>query len=222
MNIKERVRRWGKLRFAIVYPFGLFLLFFSYPTHSSFKISIGFIFAGLVIRLWSNGYAIKSDKLTTSGPYTFVRHPLYIGTMLIAIGIVIMLRTSYVGIIFIILMALSYYRTIKKEEKMLQDKFKDEYINYKKEVPAVIPRILPYTKGEKWSFSFKRLIQSKEYKLFFWIIIVVIAFCLKTDLIIEHKPMDIGMWGLIAFALMLGLIDLISEIVKRRNRKIPV
>lgn len=57
--------------------------------------------AGLLIRSWANGYAIKMDKLTTSGPYAFVRHPLYAGTLLMLIGFTVILNSHWWGVLFI-------------------------------------------------------------------------------------------------------------------------
>ena len=94
MNIKHRLTRFFKPRFAVIYPFGFFVIFFCSLDEASIKTGIGYIIAGILIRLWSNGYAIKNDKLTTSGPYAFVRNPLYLGTFLIAIGFVIVLKRT--------------------------------------------------------------------------------------------------------------------------------
>jgi len=78
-DLTHRLQRSFKPRFAVVYPFALFVLFFCFLNQDSIRAGIGYIIAGLLIRLWSNGYAIKNDKLTTSGPYAFVRNPLYVG-----------------------------------------------------------------------------------------------------------------------------------------------
>lgn len=219
MNIKERFKRWFKLRFAIVYPFGVLIIFFYSPTESHFKLGLPFIIAGLLIRVWANGYAIKMEKFTTSGPYAYVRHPLYLGTMLIALGFTILVRASFAGAGFIAAMAGVYYRTIKKEEKMLEDKFKDSYLNYKKKIPAILPAIFPYRQGEKWPFSFKRLVRNHEYKLFFWVLIMVIVFYLKEELIIESNVMGVKMWSFVIAAFFLGIADLIGEFIKSRNKR---
>jgi len=219
MDIKERFRRWFKLRFAVMYPIAIFVVLFSNCDDRSIGVSIGFIIAGLFIRSWANGYAIKMDKLTTSGPYAFVRHPLYLGTMFIAAGFIVMLKIYYIGIFFIAIMAIVYYRTIKKEEAMLEAKFKNAYLEYKKKVPGMLPAVFPYREGEKWPFSFKRLIKSQEYKLFIWVIIIIIAFHLKDELMIEHELFDAKIVSLIIIAFMLGISDLIIEIVKWKKRE---
>ena len=59
MNIKERFKRWSKLRFAIMYPLGVFVVLFSNSDDRSIMASIWFIIAGLLLRLWANSYAIK-------------------------------------------------------------------------------------------------------------------------------------------------------------------
>ena len=125
------LQRSFKPRFAVIYPFGFFVMFFCSLDEASIRAGIGFIIAGLLIRLWSNGYAIKNDKLTTSGPYAFVRNPLYLGTFLIAIGFVIVLKSEppllewIAGGIFLLALSFMYYRTIKAEQGMLLAKFKE-------------------------------------------------------------------------------------------------
>lgn len=220
MNTQDRFKRWFKLRFAILYPFGIFVLIFAHSDDQSIKAGIWFILAGLFIRIWANGYAVKLDKLTTSGPYAFVRHPLYFGTMFVAIGFVIMLRMGYIGVLLILVMVVVYSRTMKKEEQMLQAKFRDLYINYKKKVPAILPSVFPYRDGEKWPFSFRRLIKSQEYKLFIWMMIIVIVFHLKEELLVEHEKINTKIIVLIATVLFLGIIDFMGELLKWKKIEI--
>jgi len=219
MDVKERLKRWSKLRFAIIYPLGVFAILFSNSDDRSIMRSVWFILFGLVIRLWANGYAIKMDKLTTSGPYAFIRHPLYVGTMLIAVGFIIMLKIYDIGTLFIILMAIVYYRTIKKEESMLEVKFRDEYLKYKKKVPAIFPTISAYREGEKWPFSFRRLIRNHEYKPFLWVIILTIAFHLKDEIMVEHETMDAKILMLLVVAFILGIFDLAGEFIKHKKKQ---
>ncbi|MBN1405437.1 MAG: isoprenylcysteine carboxylmethyltransferase family protein [Candidatus Omnitrophica bacterium] len=215
--MQDRFKRLFKLRFAILYPFAVFAVLFSRPNDKSIMAGIWFILAGLLLRVWANGYAIKLEKLTTSGPYAIVRHPLYLGTVLLTAGFVIMLNLYYFGFLFLIIMAAVYYNTVKKEEKMLEQKFKNEYIDYVKHVPAIIPTIFPYRKGEKWPFSFKRLIKSQEYKLFIWMLVLVIVFHLKEEFFIERETVDAKILWLIIIAFMLGFVDLAGEIIKNKK-----
>lgn len=218
MNIKERFRRWFKPRFAVLYPFGIFMFLFANCDDSSLKAGIWFMIAGELIRLWANGYAIKSEKLTVSGPYSIIRHPLYLGTLLITAGFIIFLKIYYLGLTLLAVMAIVYAGTIKKEEGMLAERFK-EYADYRKRVPAFVPTIFPYRDGEKWSFSFKRLIQSQEYKPLLWLAVLVMLFYLKKEFFVEKKGIDAGNLRLIIAACSLGMIDIAGEIMKWRKRR---
>ncbi|MFA5007990.1 MAG: isoprenylcysteine carboxylmethyltransferase family protein [Candidatus Omnitrophota bacterium] len=220
MNFKNRLKRWFKLRFFITYPFGLFVLFFCSPTNESFNFGIWFVILGLLVRLWANGYAIKTHKLTTSGPYSVVRNPLYLGTMLITIGFMILLNTSYAGLIFVIIMAAVYYRTIRFEERALTEKYGQSYLDYKSKVPMIVPGFLRYKRGEKWPFSFRRIIENKEYKLFIWVLNITIIFRLKGYFLIDHESMDSKKWFLVALFILLAAVDIGGEIFKWRSKRI--
>ena len=222
MDITHRLQRFFKPRFAVIYPFGFFVMFFCSLDEASVRAGIGFIIAGALIRLCSNGYAIKNDKLTTSGPYAFVRNPLYLGTFLIAIGFVLVLKSGppwlerIAGGVFLLALSFMYYRTINGEQGMLLVKFKDAYRDYCKHVPAMVPCLVAYSKGKKWPFSLQRLINSKEHKTVFWIFILLVVFYLKTHLALEHKPMTGMSWALSGVALALILLDIAYEFNKKR------
>ena len=223
MDISHRLQRSFKPRFAVIYPFGLFVMFFCSLDEASLRAGVGFIIAGLLIRLWSNGYAIKNDKLTTSGPYAFVRNPLYLGTFLVAIGFVIILKSEppllewIAGSIFLVALSFMYYRTINDEQGMLSAKFKNAYSDYCKKVPAIIPwHIIPYSKGEKWPFNLQRLLNSKEHKPVFWIFILLVIFHIKTRLLIEHKSLSDTSWSLVTISVFLILLDTAYELNKKK------
>jgi protein-S-isoprenylcysteine O-methyltransferase Ste14 len=222
MDLAHRIQRSFKPRFAVIYPFGFFVIFFCSLNEASIRAGIGYIIAGSLIRLWSNGYAIKNDKLTTSGPYAFVRNPLYLGTFLIAIGFVIVLKSDppylewIAGGIFLLALSFMYYRTIKGEQGMLLAKFKDTYKDYCKSVPAMIPCLIPYSKGEKWPFNLQRLINSKEHKPVFWIFILLVVFHIKTRILIEHKDLSDKSWSLVTIALFLIILDAAYEWNKKK------
>jgi protein-S-isoprenylcysteine O-methyltransferase Ste14 len=222
MSLAHRLERSFKPRFAVIYPFGCFVVFFCWLTDESLRCGTGWIIAGLLVRLWSNGYAIKNDKLTTAGPYAFVRNPLYLGTFLIAIGFVISLRSDPVwleavfGGIFLIALVLMYRKTIRDEQDMLLARYKDAYSDYCKHVPAIIPTLIPYTKGEKWPFDLQRLIKSKEHKTVIWIFVLMLAFTLKGRLFIDHKPMTDTDWYLVGLAAVLIILDILFELNKKK------
>ena len=217
-QILVRIKRLFRLRFAVLYPLAVYLVFFTTPDDRLTPTGVAVMLAGILMRLWSNGYAIKLDKLTTSGPYAFVRNPLYVGTGLILLGFAVMLKIFWVGIIFFIMLAAVYARTIRNEEKMLTDKFGAAYLDYHARVPAMWPTPFAYRAGDKWPFSFERLWHSREHKVVLWVSIFVIAFHIKKEFMLEAERSDVKIMALIAAACVLGLLDAAGEYVRSRRK----
>lgn len=219
---KERVVRLFKLRFAILYPFGIWAVVSGFSTDQSIRRSIWLIVLGLAIRSWSNCYAIKMEKLTTSGPYAYVRHPLYLGSFLIMTGFLIMLNVPWtISLMCVaIVIGVVYQWTIKREEGMLLNKFGQEYVEYRKAVRSFIPRLVPFRGGQKWGMSFERYFRSQEYKLVIWMIILVIAFHLKEEFLIEGEKPDLKIILLLIMAFLLGLLDFSGELIRKKTKSV--
>ncbi|MEI6437135.1 MAG: methyltransferase [Candidatus Omnitrophota bacterium] len=216
MNVKDRIKRLLRLRFAILYPLAVFVAVYSRATAPSIGLGLCFIAPGVLLRLWSNSYAVKTEKLTTCGPYAFVRNPLYLGTLLILLGFVLLVQIYWVGIAALLAFTFAYIRTIGQEESLLESMYKDDYRAYKKAVPSFIPRLTPYNVGDRWSFSGERLRRSKEHKIGLWIGIGIIGLHLKELLLVEKLPFDRGMGLLIALAVVLAALDLVEELSKKK------
>lgn len=73
-------------------------------------------------------------KLVTTGVYGMVRHPIYLGVVLLALGSALVFRATYALMYTPVLTILFYLFTIF-EEKELEKEYGDEYRHYKKEVP---------------------------------------------------------------------------------------
>ena len=217
MNIKDRIKRLFRLRFAILYPLAIFVAFYSRATAQSIGLGLCFIVPGVLLRLWSNSYAVKTEKLTTCGPYAFVRNPLYLGTLFILLGVVALVQIYLAGVAALLAFSFAYVRTIGQEEALLEGMYGDDYRAYRKAVPSIIPRLTPYGVGERWAFSFERLRRSKEHKIFIWAGIGIIGLYLKEKLLVEKAVFDHRMLGLVVFAVALAALDLAEEIL-RKNR----
>lgn len=93
----------------------------------------------LVILGWRRVFRSKG-KLVTTGIYQYVRHPQYLGFLLITMGINVLWITFSTLILYPFLIIL-YYRLAKKEEKEMEDQFGEEYFKYKQKVPMFFPRL---------------------------------------------------------------------------------
>ena len=88
---------------------------------------------------WSGNIDIKEGhELVTTGLYSYVRHPIYTGLLLMALGT--MLFTGRIGTIIIFLAILSFMLfKLKEEEELLTKRFPEQYPAYKKHTKKLIP-----------------------------------------------------------------------------------
>lgn len=89
-------------------------------------------------RNWSQTVSIKKGhELVTSGPYRFVRHPMYTGGFIACIGSAIVGGGAWIFLL-VILGAIFLWR-VGAEDKLMEEQFPNEYPDYKKRTKAVIP-----------------------------------------------------------------------------------
>jgi protein-S-isoprenylcysteine O-methyltransferase Ste14 len=108
------------------------------PTIESLTIGIPISVLGLVLRAWAAGHLAKNRELATSGPYAFMRNPLYVGTLLVAAGVVISANRGSLAAVFAAVFALVYLPVIELEEQHLRKLF-PSYEEYAQRVPLLLP-----------------------------------------------------------------------------------
>jgi protein-S-isoprenylcysteine O-methyltransferase Ste14 len=91
----------------------------------------------LVIFGWRKIFRAK-EKLVTTGIYAYVRHPQYLGFLLITLGMNVQWITIPTLLLWPVLIIL-YYRLAREEEKKMEEKFGEDYRKYKHKVPMFIP-----------------------------------------------------------------------------------
>jgi protein-S-isoprenylcysteine O-methyltransferase Ste14 len=129
-------------------------------------------FTGLVVRAVAIGTTPKgtsgrntkaqvAESLNTTGIYSCLRHPLYLGNFLMWIGIVIFTYSPVFTIIVSLAFWLYYERIMFAEERFLENKFGETYMQWSLKVPAFIPSFRNYLNGSV-PFSFKSALR-REY-----------------------------------------------------------
>ena len=132
-------------------PIGIMIVYFARPEIIYVCIGIGLLLTGETIRIWSVSYAggatrtrnVGAKKLCSSGPYAFVRNPLYVGNMFMYVGIVFIAGAANVLLMVattLVFFTVQYSLIIALEEEKLEELFGRKYQIYKKNVPAVFPR----------------------------------------------------------------------------------
>jgi protein-S-isoprenylcysteine O-methyltransferase Ste14 len=134
------------------------VLFLARPNKLSLVIGSIIVFAGEFVRIWASGHLIRNEEITTSGPYAYLRDPLYLGRVLLLIGFCIM-AWGYTWIILLLglgVFFLNYMpRKYRKEMVRLEDLFGEEYKAYASYTRSLIPRLRPYSnaKNRQWRFD---------------------------------------------------------------------
>lgn len=164
------------------FVFGIIFLFLAKPMSSTF-FTIGIFLAcvGEFIRLIASGFIIKTDELAMSGPYAFVRHPLYLGSFVMGLGLCVSIISSEYLLISLIVLCLYllfffgvYITVLKKEELVMIEKYGDKYLEYKKHVPMLLPRPLPYASNQSSKFSKDTFMRNREYRALIGLIFIMI------------------------------------------------
>jgi protein-S-isoprenylcysteine O-methyltransferase Ste14 len=91
---------------------------------------------------WSGTVTLKSDhELIRSGPYGFVRHPIYSGGLLAMAGTTVA-RGEWRGLLAVLIMFAVLWRKLQHEERWMGEAFREGYAKYRSEVSALIPFVI--------------------------------------------------------------------------------
>ena len=151
-----------KLRLRAVWLIVLPFFFFSHPTVGLVAGGAVLAAVGLWIRGWSAGTIRKDEELTTSGPYAFSRNPLYVGSLVIGVGVSLAGGHWVWPTVFVLFYTGVYGRTMAHEAARLTEIFGDRYLDYAAHVPGFLPRATPYRSGASGGGSGFRWSQYKR------------------------------------------------------------
>lgn len=152
-NIRKKRHRYRQF---VGIMFLIALTIVGLPRPQWFGIGVALALVGIVIRLWASGYVKKDKVLATTGPYAYVRHPLYVGNQLIAFGFCLASGLWWSFVAWLAIWFYFYPQTIRHEDDVLGRLFPDEWPAWSARVQALIPRLTPYKPGGSrgpWSFS---------------------------------------------------------------------
>jgi len=102
-----------------------------------------------------------ADVVNTTGIYSVVRHPLYLGNFLMWLGLAMLTKNIWFIITFILVFWIYYERIMYAEESFLHNKFGQIYENWASETPAFIPSFRNHKKSSL-SFSWKKILKKEK------------------------------------------------------------
>ena len=158
-------------------PIALSIIYFAQSDNHYVLFGAATLLLGEGIRMWSVSYAggetrttkVGAPSLCTAGPYGFVRNPIYVGNMLMYLGIVIIAGSPNLALMIITTMTfflIQYSLIISLEEEKLSELFGEEYNVYRKNVRSIIPRIYRWkTNDNRSPLPFMKLIKTEKRTL---------------------------------------------------------
>lgn len=151
-----------KYRVTAGFVAGLLFLRLSRPTLTLLGLGALVSLAGIALRFWAAGYLQKARKLTTGGPYSYTRNPLYLGSFLLVLGFVIAGGSWVAAAVILFLFAVIYVPTMRREEAELRNGFQEEFYHYAAHVPLFIPRLTPFRITQD-PFRLDQVLRNREY-----------------------------------------------------------
>jgi protein-S-isoprenylcysteine O-methyltransferase Ste14 len=153
----------SRYRVAAGWLLGVVVLVLARPTLRSILLGLPLAFVGEAIRIWASGHIEKTKTLATGGPYAHSRHPLYVGSVLLALGVGVASASVWV-VLAVVVYFLAFFPAVMREESaFLAQKFPEEYAAWAAEVPAFWPRLTPG--GPRTSrFEWSRVGRNREWR----------------------------------------------------------
>ena len=147
-------RRLARLRVPLGFVFAIVVLWLASPTWLTLAWGLPIAGCGELLRLWAAGHLEKSREVTRSGPYRWLRHPLYVGSSLMAAGLAVAAGSVVVAIIVDVYMTSTITAAIVTENAFLRQAFGADYAAWQAgTMPAVMRR-----------FSLERAMRNREYR----------------------------------------------------------
>ena len=150
-----------RIRVPIAFVFAIFYLWRAKPTWRFLVLGALIAVIGIVLRTLASGQVKKNQELTMTGPYAYVRNPLYLGSIIIAIGFAVAARDLWVAVAILAMFVLIYVPVIRGEETFLRKQF-PAYDDYARRVPSLLPRTLLFRQMMD-GFSRELYWQHREY-----------------------------------------------------------
>jgi protein-S-isoprenylcysteine O-methyltransferase Ste14 len=154
-------RKARRMRVPLGFAFAAFYIWRAQPSWRSLWAGIAVAAVGLALRALASGHVKKNRELTMTGPYAYVRNPLYLGSIIIGIGFAIAARDIWVGMVLVVFFLAIYLPVIRDEQNYLRQHFSG-YAEYIRQVPSLLPRSLRL-QGLTQGFSSELYFRHREY-----------------------------------------------------------
>jgi protein-S-isoprenylcysteine O-methyltransferase Ste14 len=147
------------------------------PSWASLAAGAAIALLGLALRAWAAGHLAKYESLSTSGPFAYLRNPLYAGTLTVGVGFAVAGARVGIGLLLVAFFVMLYLPVIEEEENYLRKKF-PQYAEYERRVPRLWPK-LARPGSPKARFRWDLYVRNQEYQAFAGFLVVMALLAAK-------------------------------------------
>jgi len=144
---------------------GYLVVLLAFAGTPPFLPGLALVALGESLRTWSAGILRKGEALATQGPYRFTRNPLYLGSLLSAIGLTALAGNFLLLPVTLLAFGLLYHGMIKREERALILQYGEDYRNYLESVPRYLLPISSFPPhATPARFTWQTVLQNGEHR----------------------------------------------------------
>ncbi|MEO8480827.1 MAG: isoprenylcysteine carboxylmethyltransferase family protein [Acidobacteriota bacterium] len=148
------MKRLARLRVPLGFLCAAVALALVRPSWATWPVGAAVAAMGECLRLWAAGHIDKGREITRSGPYRFLRHPLYVGSTLIGLGFALASGSVIVWALTTVYLGVTLAAAVRTEERTLDERFDGAYSEYRE--GRAVPVDRPFT----WA----RVMANREYR----------------------------------------------------------
>jgi protein-S-isoprenylcysteine O-methyltransferase Ste14 len=163
VNAAAFFARW---RVRLGYPLAAIVLWLARPSPRSILAGAMIGAVGLWIRALAAGHLHKQQVLTVTGPYAYTRNPLYLGSLVLIVGVAVATHSVASAVILFAYFALFYSFVMRREERELYQHHGSAFQEYARTVPLFFPRVASAkaSADSATTFSFRQYKKNREYR----------------------------------------------------------
>lgn len=153
----------SRLRVPAGYAAGLIALVLARPYPLSLIAGALLALAGEALRIWASGHIEKTERLATGGPYALTRNPLYVGSLLVGLGVAAAAASVWAAAVALVYFAVFYPAVMREEAAFLRARFREDYDRWAAAVPMFLPRLRP-AGPRQGRFDWSRVRRNREWR----------------------------------------------------------
>ena len=172
-----RLRAFGaaalaRKRVPLGFVFGALVLWLAAPTPPSLAVGAAIAALGEALRIWAAGHLNKSREVTSSGPYRWFAHPLYVGSSILGAGLAVACWSAIVAALIAVYLTVTLTAAIASEEAFLRGTFGDRYDRYRRGAGGD-------AEAARRRFSLRQARANREYRAVVGLVLAILLLTLK-------------------------------------------